>query len=177
MASTGDILDGLVIGLHLVSAHSAPGMHDSNTGIYARTAGGATIGVYENSISGTYLNGNDGRRRMSTYLGWTWETSGGAFGLTLGAVNGYGRDEELSCTPDPTPPISKARAPAQATGANGCSNYGYQPAVRDVLPLAVFSGRLPLASGWAARLGYVYVPGAFGPTHMHVANLMVESRF
>ncbi len=177
MASTGDILDGLVIGLHLVSAHSAAGMNDNNTGIYARTSAGATLGVYENSISGTKLNGNDGRRRMSAYLGWTWETSGQRLALTLGTVNGYGRDEQRTCVPDKAPPLAKAQAGAQATGGTGCSSYSYQPAVREVLPLMVISGMQPISSTWAARMGYVYVPGAFGATHMHVANLMVEARF
>jgi hypothetical protein len=182
MASTGDIIDGLVIGLHLVSAHSAPGMNDANPGIYVRTAGGATLGTYENSISGTNLNGNDGRRRTSVYLGWTWETPSQGLALTLGAVNGYGSDEQRSCVsapPPPThPPMAKGQVRAQASaGAAGCSGSNDQPPVRDVLPLAVISGRLPITNTWAARMGYVYVPGAFGPAHMHVANLMVEAQF
>jgi hypothetical protein len=177
MASMGDFLDGVVIGVHLLSAHSVGGMNDANTGLYVRAAGGATLGVYENSISGTELAGSTRPRRQSVYLGWTWETPGRAFGVTLGAVNGYGRDEQRTCEPDTSLPMATGRATVQATGPVGCSSSTYQPAVRDVLPLAVFSGRVPLASDWAARLGYVYVPGAFGDTHMHVANLMVERHF
>lgn len=171
-----DFLDGLVIGLHLLSAHSDPAMHDANTGIYLRTAAGATVGYFENSISGTTMNGNDGRRRMSTYLGWTFETSGQALALTLGAVNGYGAEERRTCVPDTSPPMAKANTAVHAT-STACSSSSYQPAVRDVLPLLVASGRLPLGDGWATRLGYVFVPGAFGDRHMHVANLMLERRF
>jgi hypothetical protein len=180
MASVGDLFDGMIIGLHLVSAHSAPGLNDANGGVYLRAESGITAGVYENSISGTKLNGNDGRRRTSMYLGWTWETPGQAWAVTLGAVNGYGSDEQRTCRPDTAPPMGKTQITAQAavTATSGCSNYTHQPAVRDILPLAVFSGRLPITSGWAMRLAYMYVPAAVqSERRLHVGHLMSEYRY
>jgi hypothetical protein len=177
----GDLFDGMIIGLHLVSAHSAPGMNDANSGVHLRTEVGFTAGVYENSISGTRFNGNDGRRRESMYLGWTWETPGQSLAVTLGAVKGYGSDEQRTCRPGTSLPMGKGgqgTAQATATAASGCSNYSYQPAVRDILPLAVFSGRLPITSGWAMRLGYMYVPAAIqSERRLHVGHLMAEYRY
>lgn len=66
--------DGMTLGLHLASAHSAGRMNNSNLGLYLRLPSGFTAGFYENSLSRTRYGGNDGSRRYSTYAGWTWQT-------------------------------------------------------------------------------------------------------
>lgn len=183
MTSLEELLNGLVLGVHLLSAHSAPGMNDSNPGLYVRTASGFTAGFYENSLSGTDLNGNAGHRRTSRYVGWTWETAGRGFAITLGAVDGYGNDSEGICSsgspgPNPGLPMGKQSVPAQATASASCTYYETRPRVRDVLPLAVLSANVPLAQSWSARLGYVYVPADIGTEgRFHVATLMLEMRF
>lgn len=90
--------EGAVIGAHLVSLHGAPtydctptdaggtplyarrecSYQNVNPGAYVRLASGATFGAYRNSYG-----------RASAYAGWTWQTEGGAFALTAGAVAGY----------------------------------------------------------------------------------------
>jgi hypothetical protein len=178
MALLDEFLNGVVLGVHLISAHSAPGLNDDNPGLYVRTNGGLTAGFYENSLSRTHVNGNDGSRRVSRYLGWTWETSGRGLALTLGAVDGYGQDAVDRCVPNTAPPIAKRSSKLQPAETFGCSYYEHQPKVRDVLPLAALSGRVPLGADWAARMGYVYVPAlAEGGKRMHTANLMLEFRF
>lgn len=163
MTSLEELLNGVVLGVHLVSAHSAPGMNDNNTGVYLRTPAGFTVGTYENSISRTRLSGNDGRRRISTYAGWSWETPGKSFAFTLGGVTGYGREAQDVCV---------------ETGGFGdfsCTRYEHLERIPSVVPLAVASGRVPLAGGWSARMGYMYVPAvAEQGQRMHVANLMLE---
>jgi hypothetical protein len=78
----GDLLHGIVLGLHLATAHSAPGFETATPGIYLRAESGFTAGAYRNS------NG-----RGSAYLAWTWETGDflgqRRFALTVGAVTGY----------------------------------------------------------------------------------------
>ncbi len=90
------------LGLHLGTAHSSPtytvtgpvldrdtlqpiGMYTQqrryesfNPGLYLRLDSGATAGFYRNSYG-----------RWSTYAGWTWQTAGDRFALTVGAVTGY----------------------------------------------------------------------------------------
>ena len=69
------------VGLHLASVHSAPGFNNSNPGIYLRTRGGWTAGVYRNS-----------EWRTSTYAGWTASTEVAGpvrAELTMGLITGY----------------------------------------------------------------------------------------
>lgn len=68
-------------GLHVASVHEAEGMNNVNPGVYFRSAGGWTGGVYRNSI-----------RRTSVYAGFTWSTSdwhGLSAAVTAGGVTGY----------------------------------------------------------------------------------------
>ena len=80
----------LVVGVHLISAHM-PGTYtdaDGNRhaletitpGIYVKTDEGYTAGAYLNSFS-----------KPSAYAGYTLETPGQTYALTLGVVSGYGR--------------------------------------------------------------------------------------
>ena len=69
---------GDTIGLHVASVHSEPGFNNVNPGVYYRH-NGFTVGAYYNSM-----------RRLSTYAGYTIETSGRVtFALTAGVVTGY----------------------------------------------------------------------------------------
>lgn len=78
----GDLLAGLVLGVNLVTAHTAPGLESATPGIYARADFGLSGGVYRNSYG-----------RASAWLGWTWESGDflgeRRFALTVGAVTGY----------------------------------------------------------------------------------------
>jgi len=65
-----------LIGLHLLSAHSAPGYELVTPGIYLQHASGATAGLLRNS---------EGRRGV--YAGWTWHA--GRLSLTVGVISGY----------------------------------------------------------------------------------------
>lgn len=73
-----DLLAGLTVGLHLASVHvpAADWQNNANVGIYAKTAGGITAGIYRNT-----------QHRTSVYAGYTLEH--GPFALTLGAITGY----------------------------------------------------------------------------------------
>lgn len=69
---------GLVLGIHLATAHSSGGMQGFNPGLYLRQDSGLTVGAYRNSYG-----------RASAYAGWTFETADKRFALTVGAVSGY----------------------------------------------------------------------------------------
>lgn len=68
------------VGLHLASKHAKHGYQNANIGAYVRLDSGLTFGALRNSED-----------RFSTYAGWTWETKGGMFALTAGAITGYRR--------------------------------------------------------------------------------------
>jgi hypothetical protein len=70
------MLDGLIIGLHLISAHSVGGMEVVTPGIYAQAENGATAGTYRNSLG-----------RRTVYAGWTM--SQGNASLSLVGATGY----------------------------------------------------------------------------------------
>lgn len=78
----GDLLSGIVLGLHLATAHSAPGFEAATPGIYMRAGYGFTAGAYRNSYG-----------KGSAYVAWTLETGDflgqRRFALTVGAVTGY----------------------------------------------------------------------------------------
>lgn len=73
-------MNTLILGLHLLTAHSAPGYESQTPGIYVRHESGATAGLYRNSIG-----------RNSAYAGWTFETEDKRYALTAGVVSGYQR--------------------------------------------------------------------------------------
>lgn len=69
-------MNGLIIGLHLLSFHTAPGYETVTPGIYVQTTEGYTFGVLRNS-----------EKSISTYGGFTWEN--GRWSVTAGAITGY----------------------------------------------------------------------------------------
>lgn len=73
-------MDGIILGIHLLTAHSMPGYETVTPGIYTRHESGFSAGTYRNSIG-----------RQSTYAGWTFETEDKRWALTVGAVTGYQR--------------------------------------------------------------------------------------
>ena len=154
--------DGMTIGLHLASVHSAPGMNNRNPGLYLRMPSGFTAGFYENSVSKTRFAGEGSPRRISTYAGWTWETSSRRFAVTIGAASGYGRKEYVACienTPD------------------GCVTQKMN-SVPSVIPFAVPTVRFSVGTNTAARVGYIFTP-EIGPKSkpVHGAHLMIEHAF
>ena len=72
------LFEGLVIGLHLVSLHTAGDLQPVNPGAYVRLEGGLTAGAFRNSYD-----------RDSAYVAQTFETGDRRFALTVGAVTGY----------------------------------------------------------------------------------------
>jgi hypothetical protein len=65
-----------IIGVHLATAHAAPGLELHTAGVYAVAPGGLTAGALRNSHG-----------RGSLYLAHTWQR--GPWGLTAGAITGY----------------------------------------------------------------------------------------
>jgi len=66
------------VGAHIGSVHIPQAdFNNVNPGLYYRSDAGWTAGAYRNSL-----------RRGSVYAGYTWQYS--HFGLTAGAVTGYG---------------------------------------------------------------------------------------
>jgi len=95
------ILDGVVLGLHLATAHF--GGHDLNAvnpGVYVRHESGATAGTFRNSY-----------RRQSAYAGWTFETPGRGLALTVGAITGYPAAKVMPMV------APSARLPLSSSGA------------------------------------------------------------
>jgi hypothetical protein len=160
MDSFDHLLNGLVIGVHLFSAHSRDGMNNVNPGVFVRTPSGFTAGAYENSVSGTRYAGAGEPRRISTYAAWSFETSDGRFALTVGGATGYGRRAQVICL---------------ESNAQGCTTTQQLNHVSTVVPFAVPSVRLPIAGNVSGRIGYIFTP-AIGPSTkpVHAAHLMLE---
>lgn len=78
------MMDALIIGLHLVTAHGpAPEgvqLQGFTPGVYVRDASGLTVGGFRNSHG-----------RASFYGGWTWSTADQRWSITVGGVSGYPR--------------------------------------------------------------------------------------
>lgn len=83
------MFESWLLGVHLLTWHSAgcwegpSGCHSYNkatVGVYAREAGGLTVGAYRNSYG-----------EPSAYAGWTWETRDRRFSLLVAGVTGYRR--------------------------------------------------------------------------------------
>jgi hypothetical protein len=74
------IAEGLIIGLHLLTAHTAGGYEAVTPGIYLRHESGITAGVLRNSL-----------RRPGAYLGYTWSRDVGPVevAVTVGGIAGY----------------------------------------------------------------------------------------
>lgn len=70
-----------IIGVHVATAHFAPGYNDSNPGLYARLANGLTIGTYYNS-----------ERRTSTYVGITCTDLYKSVDVSVLVLTGYRTD-------------------------------------------------------------------------------------
>ena len=87
----------IVIGVHLFSLHTAPGLEAANPGLYVRHESGDTAGVFRNSYA-----------RTSAYAGYTLETADRRFALTLGAVTGY-----------PAKPVLPLAVPSVRFGLSG----------------------------------------------------------
>jgi hypothetical protein len=156
------LLSGVVIGAHLVSVHSRTGMNNDNPGVFMRLPAGFTAGVYENSVSRTRFAGAGEPRRISTYAGWTFETAGGRFALTLGGATGYGRQAQVICL--------------RAQG-DRCAVTQELAQVPDLVPFAVPSLRLNITPQFAGRIGYVYTPRIGAASRpVHAAHLMLEYR-
>ncbi len=66
------------VGLHMLSAHQHAGYEAFTVGAYGVWSGGLTAGALRNS-----------ERRLSLYLGQTWETSDRQWSLTVGGITGY----------------------------------------------------------------------------------------
>ena len=56
------IIEGLILGLHMMTWHAQPGFNNINPGLYFKVESGLTGGVYYNS-----------ERRWSAYLGRTFK--------------------------------------------------------------------------------------------------------
>lgn len=85
------MIEGLVLGLHLLSYHTPvnDAHNNVNPGIYAKTQEGWTAGIYENTW-----------KRTSVYLGktWSYEFQDGDLSFLAGGVTGYkARRKDIDC--------------------------------------------------------------------------------
>jgi hypothetical protein len=145
------IFETIVVGLHLVTAHvgNTNGEQPITPGIYVR-ADGFTAGIFRNSYA-----------EPSVHVGYTLETEGKTFALTLGATYGYRKkdDKEVSNCP--------------ASNLTNCSEaerlrYGWtEPGKRTLYPLIVPSVRLPVGDAFAARVSLM--PYHKGPQAIHLS--------
>lgn len=71
------MIEGLILGLHLMTWHSQPGFNGINPGVYIKTESGLTAGAYYNS-----------ERHWSAYAGMTFHLHE-RFDVTVGGVTGY----------------------------------------------------------------------------------------
>ena len=71
------IIEGLILGLHLMTWHAQPGWNGINPGLYAKVDSGWTAGFYYNSD-----------RRWSAYAGKTFKVFD-KVDVTVGGVTGY----------------------------------------------------------------------------------------
>lgn len=76
------MIDALLLGLNLQTAHVHGGYERQTPGIYVVADNCATLGIYRNSVN-----------RMSVVAGCTLGTT---WSLTIGAVTGYGRLQPLA---------------------------------------------------------------------------------
>ncbi len=95
-----------IVGLHLLTAHAAPGYETLTPGGYAVSPDGYTVGAYRNSEG-----------RGTIYGGYTFY--GGRYSATLGLATGYARapvvpllatgiafgDARISFLPGPSPAV------------------------------------------------------------------------
>lgn len=74
------MLEGIILGLHLMSYHDAGNFNNVNPGIYIKHESGVTVGTYYNSV-----------KRQSYYGGYTFKPIDALPNLdvTVGVVTGY----------------------------------------------------------------------------------------
>jgi hypothetical protein len=116
MTAIGELLNGLVLGVHLVSAHSTGGANNDNPGLYLRTEAGLTAGYYWNS-----------KDRVTSYAGWTWQSESRTWSVSLVAASGYGNDDPAAGPRMPrivALPMFSARVPL---GRDAAVRFGYVP--------------------------------------------------
>jgi hypothetical protein len=157
-----ELLHGLVIGLHLVSAHvpEAKYTNNENPGVFVRTESGWTAGIYRNSL-----------KRTSVYGGFTFTTDAVAIlplSLTVGVVSGYKkRRVETSCA---------ALGISSVPFSDVCFHYEGNSRTNASLMLSP-SVALPAAQqyiGVVPRLSYI--PN-IGTSRFSVFHLSVEKAF
>lgn len=149
------MIEGLVLGLHLVSAHSPdnPQFNDRNYGIYARTAEGWVAGALKNSWNRWSLYGG---KYLGTRLG-----GGAEMGALFGAATGY-RKRKVET------PCDKVNAMLGTTYNDG-KCFLHEGSSRGVLaPLVALS-----ASHGGLRLSYV--PKYKGKSAVY--HLSIEHQF
>lgn len=158
---TDTLLEGFVLGLHLLSVHNVDGLNNRNPGLSLRTPSGFSAGFFENSNSRTIYAGSDRRKRISYFAAWTFESPGQRFAFTGGMVSGYGRKRELVCW---------------RSDELGCLEQRYLTEIRPIAPLLMPSMRLHLGHQLAARVAYSFTPQGLADKPLHMAHLMLEYR-
>lgn len=89
------MLESLVLGLHLATAHAAGGYESFNPGVYVVSPEGWTAGVLRNS-----------ERRTSVYGGMTFETADRRWALTVGGITGYRKSVTPLLVPSVRVPVA-----------------------------------------------------------------------
>lgn len=158
-----DLLDGLVLGLHLVSVHvpANDGLNNNNPGIYVRNDAGWTAGLYYNSLE-----------RTSVYGAYTFTTQALSpnlpLSLTVGAITGYQRRKEtFACKHGEDKGRTGSRCYRMAGYSSGPVTAMIAPSI--AFPLA------ELATGFLPRLAYI--PSVGVGNEFTVLHLSIERAF
>ena len=144
-----ELFQGIVLGLHLMSAHipATSGDNNFNLGVYAKTAEGWTAGAYRNTLN-----------RNSVYFGKTW--AHGPASLTVAAVTGYqARWSPVTCESIGHPDWTDCWH--QSAGSRGAVTLLVTPSLA-----------LPAIGDFTPRLSYI--PKVPGLTPAHVLHFSIE---
>jgi hypothetical protein len=115
------MLEGLILGAHLMSYHDTGDYNNVNPGVYLQHQSGATVGSYYNS-----------ERRQSYYGGYTFKPFDSLPHLdsTVGVVSGYGKKRVM--------PFVLPSYTVYESGEGVRARVGYWPKVGTVQPANVF---------------------------------------
>lgn len=143
----------IVLGAHLYTHHANKDMRDDTPGIYAVAPG---VGVLGGSLTGGVYRNSLGR--TSVYLGQSWQSESGRFGLTLALASGYQYRNERGAEIAPPQGTKFVGGPLYATVRTGHTSALLAPIVA---PSIAFPEAKPYLLGATPRLSLVgYKHGA-----------------
>lgn len=148
-----NLLQGVVLGVHLLSAHfpNEGNPNNVNPGIYVRTDAGWTAGVLRNTL-----------RRTAVYGGFTFTTEAVSedlpLSLTVGAISGYKKQRNV--------PRPCSESPNFNNGYYTDCTYSVGSAKTYLIPMLVPSAAVRLGGDVSARLSLLKPRGSRTALHL-----------